>query len=199
MFNYEINWNKIIQENLPIFLQTIFRIKWILALIKPFKMIYSEFNSVMLEYIYKVRFTGQICYLETILNERFDPTGNGIYITNGNSNQQRYLYYRSESKPPDYIYFRHSLSQAYLTDDYAIDGAFVYKALSNNTGKKPSLYPAYWQYYKEVEFIYYRSEFSIQYDFIVNVPITILFDNKAMRALIDFYRLAGKRYKIITY
>lgn len=36
-------------------------------------------------------------------------------------------------------------------------------------------------------------------DFIVYVPNTLVFDEGQMRAIIDLYRLAGKRYSIVLY
>lgn len=42
-------------------------------------------------------------------------------------------------------------------------------------------------------------DFILQYDFIVWVPATLVFDEPKMRNLINRYRLAGKRYTIQTY
>ena len=81
MFNYTINWNRIVKENLPVFFHTVFRLSWIYALIKPFKQIYDEFTALRAEYILKVAYNGQTNYLEKLLNDTFDATLRRIYIT----------------------------------------------------------------------------------------------------------------------
>ena len=40
---------------------------------------------------------------------------------------------------------------------------------------------------------------TVQVDFIVYVPSSLSFDENEMRAIIDLYRLAGKRYTIVIY
>ena len=44
-----------------------------------------------------------------------------------------------------------------------------------------------------------KAEYSNLYDFIVMVPTAVTFDNNAMKALVNYYKLAGKRYTIQTY
>jgi hypothetical protein len=198
-FNYNINWNKIIEESIPSFLHSLFRIQWIIALIKPFKMINSEFAQARIDYVYKVRFNSEIQYLEKILNDRFDPTGNGIYISDGTTISASYKYYKSEARLPKYVYWRWKPLQSYLIGDFAVEGNYVYQAITANTNKLPSINTSDWQYYTDVTFRYFRSEWNVQIDFIVNVPASLIYNSNQMNALINFYRLAGKRYKIVTY
>ena len=40
---------------------------------------------------------------------------------------------------------------------------------------------------------------EVYYHFIVNIPTAISFDELQLRALIDYYKLAGKKYIIKTY
>jgi len=44
-----------------------------------------------------------------------------------------------------------------------------------------------------------KSEYGFLVDFIVYVPVAVVFDSNQMKALINKYKLAGKRYKIETY
>jgi len=44
-----------------------------------------------------------------------------------------------------------------------------------------------------------RAEFDGVFDFIVNVPIGVAFDEDEMRGLVNLYRLAGMRYTIVTF
>lgn len=48
-------------------------------------------------------------------------------------------------------------------------------------------------------FIFSASEFNVPYDFTIKVPDTLVFDNNQMRALVNKFKLSGKRFNIITY
>jgi hypothetical protein len=45
----------------------------------------------------------------------------------------------------------------------------------------------------------YLSGNEIYFDFIVNIPSSITFDEPKLRAEIEYYKLAGKKYKIEIY
>lgn len=200
MFNYNVNWDKIIKQNLPLFLHILFRLDWIRSLIKPFKIIYNDFLIVKQEYIYKVRFTGQICYLKTILNQKFDPINNGIYITSTGPSGKYYIYRRSELKPPMYLYSRWQPLVSYAIGVYVVEGHYVYGPSTNtNVGIQPSLYPGIWPIHKKIDFLRRRSEFNLQYDFEINIPATLVYNSLHLRAVVDYYKLAGKRYQIVLY
>lgn len=47
--------------------------------------------------------------------------------------------------------------------------------------------------------VYLDRENEISADFIVKIPLSISFDEPRLRALIDFYKLSGKKYIIQTY
>lgn len=199
MFNFNINWLKIIKENLPFRLQTPIRMDFILVLFTPFIKIHQDFLLQYQVYVYKIRFNGQIQYLEKILNDKFSPTTGGIYIQDGNTNPVLYLYRQSESKPPLYLYRRWKTGVTYNTDTRVLDENKVYKALSVNTNIKPSMHPLVWQLQGDVTYMRRKSEMNMNFDFIVKVPSSLVFNIISMRAIIDFYRLAGKHYKIELY
>ncbi len=199
MFNLNINWLKIIKEQLPFFLQTTRRIDWILALISPINKIYQEFLVQHQVYIYKIGFNGEVMYLETILNDKFDPINRTIYITDGLPFSPVYLYKKSEAKPPKYLHRRWKQTINYTIGQIVIHENKIYKALSNNIHNQPASNPLVWQYLRDIEYWRTRSEYLIQFNFIVNVPTSLVYDLNAMKALLDFYRLAGCRYKIVTF
>lgn len=200
MFNYIIDWNKVVKKNLPLFLHIAFRLDWITAMIKPFKIIYTDFLVIKQEYIYKVGFTGQACYLQTILNQKFDPNNNGIFITNALTVGKYYIYRRIESKPPMYLYRRWKPTITYPAGIFVVEGHYVYGPSTNSSiGIQPSLYPGIFPVYKKINFLRKRSEFNLQYDFIVNIPSTLVYNSLHLRAVLDYYRLAGKRYQIVLY
>lgn len=199
MFNLNLNWLKIIKENLPFFLQTTRRIDWIKALISPFNQIYQEFLIQYQVYSYKIRFNGQVMYLEKILNDKFSPTYGGIYIADGITLYPTYLYRKIEIQPPLYLHRKWKQSISYVVGNFVVHQNKIYKCLVNNIHVQPSLNPIQWQYKRDITFIRRRIEFNIQYDFIVRIPASLTYNVVSLRAIVDFYRLAGKRYKIETY
>jgi hypothetical protein len=48
-------------------------------------------------------------------------------------------------------------------------------------------------------YLYFESEYQQTYDFIVWVPSSLVFNQTEMRAKIDLYKIAGKRYIIQTF
>ncbi len=185
-----------IKENLPVDFRNNSMVEWIKVVISPFINIYGEFTLKYQIFIYQIGFTFQVMYLEKVLNNKFDPTNEGIYIVDGGITQKNYLYRKSESKPPKYKYRRWKQSINYVVGDYAIYENKVYRCIANNVHFNPALNPAKWVFHADVRFRRRTSEFNLQYDFIVKVPATVTFDVIEMRATIDFYRYAGKRYKI---
>jgi hypothetical protein len=53
--------------------------------------------------------------------------------------------------------------------------------------------------YPAIAFVYSRDEYAVENDFIVKVPAALDFDEDEMKAFINKYKLADKRYKIETY
>lgn len=200
MFNYQVDWNRVIKENIPGFLVRLLRVNTIRAMVKPFKIIHTEFLLLKDEYINKVAYNGQTNYLEKILNDTFDNTGRGIYISDYGIINQNYLYKKSEVQPPIYLYRRWKNTQPYGVGDYAADGNSVYTSLTVNSGSQPSLnIRTDWAYYKEVTFFKKKSEYNMSGGFVVNIPTSLVFDELRLRALVDYYRLASRLYIIVLY
>ena len=197
MFNYLINWEKIVKENLPYFLHSLRRLNWIYSLIKPFKIIAEEFITLMQEFIDKIAYNGRVIYLEKILNDKFDPVGRGIYISDALRTGSHYIYQKIELKPPYYTYSKWNHSIAYLAGEFCVDGNGVYVALANNTNKAPST-NAEWKFHKPVEFVRSNADQVVR-GFIVNIPTALVFDELRLRSLVNYYRLAGRNFTINLY
>lgn len=199
MFNLALNWLKILKENIPLSLHSTSMFDWLKVLISPFNKIHSELMQAYDIFILKIRYTGQVCYMEAILNAKFSPLGGGIYIIDGGIASKRFIYNTIELKPPYYTYRVWQSTIAYAVNEFSTDGNKVYKCLVANTNKQPSTNPTEWEFYKDIEFIRQSSEFYLTYNFIVKVPSALVYNEISMRAIIDYYRLAGKKYKIETY
>jgi|ERR1019366_2943350 hypothetical protein len=199
MFNYTLNWDKIIKENLPLFLQKTQRLQFITALIKPLKLIKVDFDNICAYYSNKVIYNDRKIYFEKILNDTFDTTNRGIYISDDSIFNANYLYRKSELKPPKYLYRLWNSSISYVIGQYAVENNNVYRALANNTNHLPSTHPADWLYIAPIGYLKRKIEYTGFRGFIVNIPIALTYDDKQMQAIINYYRLAGVLYRIIKY
>lgn len=199
MFNLVINWLKILKENTPLELHSSDWFDWLKALISPLNKIYTESMQAYNIFIIKIAYTGQVIYLEKILNDKFSPISGGIYIQDGASLPKYFLYNTIESKPPRYLYMNWQPTTAYLAGEFSVKYNKVWKALNNNTNSIPSSVNTDWVFHKDIEFLRTNAEFNITYNFIVMVPVALVYNTIEMKAVIDFYRFAGLRYKIQTY
>lgn len=158
---FDVDFNRLIKLNLVSFLRKVKHLAWLETLMKPVKTVHGEFNALITDLLFKLRFTSQVISLTFILNETFDPVNRAIFIQNIDLSNQVVMFRKIESKPGP-ILFRKS------------EG-------------KPGL------------IMRTRQEFIEETDFIVNVPVAVIFDEDAMRGLINLYKLAGMRFKIVTF
>lgn len=196
MFNIVINWLKILKENTPQQLHHSTWFDWLKVMIAPLNKIYTEFVQAYNLFVIKIRFTGQIIYLQKILNDKYPTALNGIYIIDALLASRFYLYNAVELKPPNYIYRNWKYNTNYAIDEFAVKDNKVWKAINAHINSAPSVGNANWVFYKNINFLYTSPEFLTTYNFIVMVPSVTVFNPTEMKALIHYYRLAGKQFKI---
>jgi len=184
---------------LPIHLRQIVRKTLLEVLISPVKNLHTTLLQYRIDTIYKVRFNGQIIYLTKFLNDRYDNIFRGIYIDNVANVNIPYLYNKAEVRPKTYLYNKWDGSIAYSAGEFSVYGTNVYIALGSTTNDQPDISPADWAVYKDRFFLKNKIEYQTQYDFIVMVPVPVTFNVNEMKAFINYYKLAGKRYTIQTY
>jgi hypothetical protein len=173
--------------------------EWHTLLYSQIKSLHTIFINYREELLYKTRFNSQVIYLEKRLNDRFDNINRGIYIDNVADKKMDYLYNKSENRSPVFHYNNYNNSTAYSVNDYAQTAVGIYKCISNSTGNTPDISPTFWTLVHSN--IYYKntSEYWTQIDFIVMVPISVVFNQDEMKSIVNYYKLAGKRYTIQTY
>lgn len=76
---------------------------WMTRMIGPFVVIYQALLLYRSAKIYQLLITPQVCYLERLLNDRYDHTQRRIYITDGEDKPPTYIYQNAELKPL-YVY-----------------------------------------------------------------------------------------------
>lgn len=195
---FTVVWSWLVKSLMFFYIRKPRFIAWVNSLSLPVTVIHSEFLQFRQDILYKLRFTGQIIYLEHILNDMFDPVNRAIYIDNVADTATTIIYYKSELKPKTFLYYKYNPVANYQADDFVVEGDKVYKCIAASTGLLPSANPAQWQLYKVRPSIKYKSE-QLAYDFIVMVPSGLIFNIDQMKALVDYYKLLGKAYQIITY
>jgi hypothetical protein len=141
----------------PHVLRTHRMMSWMNALVSPVVTVYNLFLRYRNAKLYQLGITPQVCFLEKMLNDRFDPQDRRIYIGDGLRYDPIYIFQDDEEKPI-WLYDESEAQPVYLYTDG--------ETLLNGD------------------------------DFIVYVNVLIPFNEIEMKALLNSYKLAGKRYKI---
>lgn len=173
MFNYySIDWNRFILQVLPIDLRNPRLFSYLRALIKPLVYVHFVFIKKRNRDLYRLRHNGQVCYLRAALNDSFDIDQRRIQVIGGRRFNPVYIYTDAEQNER-YIY----------TDDED-------NRPSGNT------------------YLYDDSVYAdTGVDFIVLIPFEVWNLHKVevgigeyrfydIEALVNFYKLASKRYTI---
>lgn len=151
-------------------------IAWLYRCIAPVQALHSQFVGYQNSTLRRMRVTAQTYSLEWLLNFLFNPgfvpdmTNNSIDYTNGGI--------WIENNPLQ-------LPMVYLFSDYDMQPPlYVY---SESDPEYPTSYIYAWTNYWE------------QYHFVVHVPASISIVESYMRAIINQYNVAGRRYIIQVY
>ena len=98
---YDIDFKKIIRWWTPYELRTDFWLTWLGVLIIPINRLYQSFLLYRNAKLYDLMITPQVCYLEAMLNDRWDFINRGIYIDDAPEHAPLYLYQDEENHPID--------------------------------------------------------------------------------------------------
>mgnify|MGYP001627188784 CR=1 FL=1 len=74
------------------------------AAFKPLETLQTSFYEFFEQKKYDLQFNYQVCMLEHLLNDQFDPEDRGIYITDADFIEQTYLFQQSEGNEPLYVF-----------------------------------------------------------------------------------------------
>jgi hypothetical protein len=75
----------------------------------------------------------------------------------------------------------------------------VWRSMDVSLNIAPGSFGSDWQNRRERDWFKNIAEYQAAMDFIVYVPVAVTFNESEMKAVINFYKLAGKRYTIQTY
>ena len=199
-----LKWEKLLLWLIPPILRKKTHAQWLNVLLSPIRSIYEET-------LYKMQHTGQVIYLEKVLNETFNPTKS--YDPNASTEQKRLdeLIYIDESVKP-------TLQYVYLHKEYyEPDGTLMIPLLKifkreeyKNKNNKP-IYLAHRKDYTTLAYANFRvfipeilitnGTITIQpgKDGSVSKTAAIKVANVEFHNLLNFYKLAGKSYESYPY
>lgn len=174
---FKLDYKRLIVQLLPTSLRkpTLFRL--LKASAQPLVTMHDAFLASRKQNLYVTNQTGQVCYLRGLLNDTFDPELRRLYITCGETSDWMILYKKSlftapENKHPSWL-------------------------RSADEKKKKTLL-----FRNEVKLVPKKGSISAAgVDFIIMIPIALrgIVDENRVISLVNFYKLASKRYIIQYY
>ncbi len=197
MFNFNVNWESFVKASLPFHKRKFYRLKWLQFVIVEVKNLHTKFLAWKDETTYSAAHNGMKISMEKVLNDKFDPINQLIYIDLAVPEDQIYLFTKTELQQ-NYIYSKYNAATTYQVGEFAAYGAYVWKCVAVSTGNTPAEPSAFWDIHKERIYLYQSSEYATL-GFIVWVPTGLVFDSNQMNAWINKYKLAGINHSIQTY
>jgi hypothetical protein len=207
-----LKWEKLLLWLIPPILRKQNHFNWLYVLLTPIHAIYKET-------LYKMQHTGQVIYLEKVLNETFNITKS--YDPNLSTEQKRLeeLIYIDESVKPtlQYVYLHKEYYEPgqTLPDGTFVDGPLIIPQLKiyqhveyKNKNNKPA-YLAHRNDYTKISYANFRVFIP---ESLINKTVVVQPDENGSQEtepikvanidfhnLLNFYKLAGKSYESYSY
>jgi hypothetical protein len=200
MFN--IDFDNLIQFLMPTNWRKPKFFSWLKLILSHLNRLYSEFLAFRTQKLYDINFTGQVMYLEKLLNDTFSVTG--IYIASIEYHPKIYLHNKGEDFAPVYMGNLWQSSYIHNEGDWVIYNNYWYEYTGAGNGTNPASDPNATQRDKIETFIGNNDEDVYNYDFVVRVPFAVYSnfsddDILKLKKTIEYYKLAEMRYNINTY
>ncbi|MDI3319118.1 hypothetical protein [Pinibacter soli] len=96
---YNLDIKKLAIILTPVILRKRRFIAWLAALVTPIDYVYKLFVRFRGDMLYRLQITGQVCYVEKMLNDRYDTIQRRIYIRQAKEYPPLFLYQKIEGKP----------------------------------------------------------------------------------------------------
>jgi hypothetical protein len=96
---YDIDYKRLVRWKTPERKRLAVLLTWLYALVQPVISAHQSFLLFRKSRIYQLTITPQICYLERLLNDRFDNDDRRIYIEDTDWFDPWYVYQEDELKP----------------------------------------------------------------------------------------------------
>lgn len=194
-----VDWLKLVQRNVPQWMRRKRMVVWLMVCVSAVRDLHAAFIGYRERSLYSLRITGQTISLEMALNDRFDFLNRDIWIETAVDVNQFYLRNRVELALPTYCYNRYNPSHPYAVGEYAVHAGRRWKALLASPSQEPGIDMEQWSDEGPRLFLKNQEEGQSTNDFIIWVPVSLVYDESELRALVAIYKLAGKTYTIQTY
>ena len=194
-FEFNVNYKDIFYNLTPEFLRKDNFLSCLYSISKAIQHIADDFRTKTQEMNTFLNHNSQIIYFEKYLNDKYDLLSRRITITN-KSTELNYWFNDVEAASPVYVYNSWDSGTAYVVDDRIVFNNIIWACLVNNSGIQP-LESSYWTSEGAIDYYYNRSGGSLNYDFVVNVPNSLAYNDAKFRGDIEQYKLAGKTYEIL--
>lgn len=89
---------------LPVWCRQSLNVQFIYASTRGLRDVYDWLINLRQQKSYELQFTGQIIYLEHVLNDQFDPIYRQIYIEDAADVEYLYIYNQIEAEQQTYLY-----------------------------------------------------------------------------------------------
>jgi hypothetical protein len=113
---FDVDFDALVWRLLPVRLRGAKMYAWLKVLVVPMRYVYGLFMANRQANLYRLAHNGQVCKMEAVLNDAFDPDDKRIFISDGPFKDPIYIYRRAEQKPvalytagehlPNYLYTR---------------------------------------------------------------------------------------------
>ena len=198
--NYNVNWFNLLVANVPTNYRKVLRVKWLILLLFQVRKLHASILLYIQLKRYDLNHTGQVIYLEKVLNDSFDPIDRRIFISDGNFADRVFLYHRPQATQ---VLFYHRWKEF---EDYDPGSKIQWDfkiweadAVNGASDGPPPNYPNQWTEVGVHTKVKYRSEYRYGTGFIVNLPASLQYNESRLQATIDFYRVAGRFYVLQTF
>ena len=96
---FDIDYGLLVKQLLPVRLRKAVHKAWLQVLVSQVVYLYGLFTTNRTANLYRLAHSGQVCYLEAVLNDVFDPEARTITIADGIFHDPTFLYEADELKP----------------------------------------------------------------------------------------------------
>ncbi len=96
---YNVNWKILALTLLPPKLRNNVWLRFFVTIFSPFIQLHNTFLNYRKSTLYWMGINSQVCFLEMMLNDRYDNAQRRIYIAKPQIFPAQYIYLRAESKP----------------------------------------------------------------------------------------------------
>jgi hypothetical protein len=164
---YNTNIDALAQQCIPVHRRKSVLVSFVMVLVSQIKALQSQFYALMQSQYDMLAFTGQVCYLQYLLNRNYGPD---ITIEDASMFDDVYEFTWGETG----------------YDTAGTEGKLFEYAIED----EPIVAPAH-------DYMYYQTDdYATQKAFVVNVPTANTHINE-IQAMVERYRLPSKRFEII--